>query len=165
MISLLRPSFARLYCLGIQDTFSFLSKNHISYIYLKKFRATFYHILRSNLDLHVNVFLLLLHCWNQRLGRQEIILKTKHPIFKTFFKFLGEIKRLHQTIKYCNRICGCCLGNTLLYILVFTTFSHPKQKLTFKMGGLGSPLTQVYVPLVQPPEKLIAIFLILVLGL
>ena len=130
MISLLRPSFARLYCLGIQDTFSFLSKNHISYIYLpnEKFRATFYHILRSNLDLHVNVFLLLLHCWNQRLGRQEIILKTKHPIFKTFFKFLGEIKRLHQTIKYCNRICGCCLGNTLLYILVFIQHSATQNK-------------------------------------
>ena len=53
----------------------------------------------------------------------------------------------------------------VVYFSLYTTFSHPKQKLTLKMGGLGSPLTQVYVPLVQPPEKLIAIFLILVLGL
>ena len=128
MISLLRPSFARLYCLGIQDTFSFLSKNHISYIYLMKNSGQLFIILRSNPDFHVNVFLLGLHCWNQRLGRQEIILKTKHPIFKTFFKFLGEIKRLHQTIKYCNRICGCCLGNTLLYILVFIQHSAAQQK-------------------------------------
>ena len=94
----------------------------------KKIQGNFFITLRSNLDLHVMMCFLLLHCWNQRLGRQEIILKTKHLNFQKFFEFPGEIKRLHQTINYCNRICGCCLGNTLLYILVFIQHSATQNK-------------------------------------